>query len=634
MRIPLLVSTLFLFFISNAQNTYQAIALDAHLTKNANAIVRLDEMKIDLSATNKMSYVVNQITTVLNKEGNRFANTSVGFDKERKIKELDVYVYNALGKELEHVKKKDFKDVSAADGFSLYTDDRLLYNRYTPTSYPYTIAVNYTIETSDTAFFPPWYFLSDYKVIVEKSLYSITYANEQLKPEIKEFNLEDINVSKQITSGKIVYEAKDILAIKSESLGPSFRDVVPRLKVRLKNFNLKGEEAHVENWKDMGLWMNKALLKDRAVLNEATVAKAKNLVVGIEDDLEKAKIIYKYVQDNTRYISVQIGIGGWKPISALDVDRVKYGDCKGLSNYTYALLQAVGVKSFYTIIHAGNNQVDFDPDFAALQGNHAILAIPYNGEYYWIDCTSQVHPFGFVGDFSDDRNALIVTPEGGEIVRTVAYNNQDNYQLTKGRYTLEASGNIFGNLTISTKGTQYDNHFKLELETKDDVLKHYKSYWSNINNLGINDYSFSNDKDNVVFTETVDIEATSFASLSGDRILFTVNAFNNNGYVPDRYRNRKLPFKIQRGYFDEDEITVQMPNGYTIEAMPNEKTIDSEFGTYKVSYIANNKNNTVIFNRSLLLKKGKYPKEKYADYRDFRKEIARTDNAQIVLIKK
>ena len=122
------------------------------------------------------------------------------------------------------------------------------------------------------------------------------------------------------------------------------------------------------------------------------------MVTGIEDKLEKAKIIYKYVQENTRYISVQIGIGGFRPINAIDVDRVKYGDCKGLSNYTMALLKAVNVPSYYTVVEAGNRKVDFEDDFADLrQGNHAILAIPYKGSYYWIDCTSQIHPFRIFG---------------------------------------------------------------------------------------------------------------------------------------------------------------------------------------------------------------------------------------------
>ena len=60
-------------------------------------------------------------------------------------------------------------------------------------------------------------------------------------------------------------------------------------------------------------------------------------MVNETDPIEKAKIVYKYMQEKTRYISVQVGIGGFKPMLAKDVDRLGYGDCKALSNYTKAL---------------------------------------------------------------------------------------------------------------------------------------------------------------------------------------------------------------------------------------------------------------------------------------------------------
>lgn len=635
MRLLFLLSTFFLCIISTAQEkTYQSLLLDKTLTDNADAVVRLDEMKIHIMASNKMTYVINQVVTILNKEGNRYATNRVFYDKEKKIKSLNLYIYDKLGKEIDHIKKKDFKDVSAADGFSLYNDDRLLVNRYTPTSYPYTISFSYAIETSDTGFFPPWNFLFGYKTSVEQSHYSISYANSLLKPEIKEYHLESISSSKKEEVGKITYEASNIPAIKYENLAPSFRNFAPRLKVRLKKFSLKGVAANVADWKDMGIWMNNSLLKGQDELSPSMSAIVKRLVAGVDDDLEKAKIIYKYVQDNTRYISVQIGIGGWKPISAIDVDRVKYGDCKGLSNYTHALLKAAGVQSYYTVIYAGKQKIDFEEDFAVLQGNHAILTIPYKDKYYWIDCTSQVNPFGFVGSFTDDRNALIMTPEGGKIIKTVAYLNEDNYQHTKTNYNIDVLGAITGSTSIASKGVTYYNRFRLEKYTKEDVIKYYKKHWSSINNLKIDKYSFTNDRDSIVFTEDVKINATNYGSVSGDRILFTVNTFNNSGYVPKRYRNRKLSFEIQRGYLHEDESTITLPEGYAIEAMPAEKTIQTEFGTYKVSFEVDTSKNTVLYQRRLFVKKGLYPKEKYAAYRDFRKEVARADAMQIVLVKK
>ncbi|MDP4989490.1 MAG: DUF3857 domain-containing protein, partial [Polaribacter sp.] len=109
------------------------------------------------------------------------------------------------------------------------------------------------------------------------------------------------------------------------------------------------------------------------------------------------------MQQKTRYISVQIGIGGWEPIAANLVDDVGYGDCKGLTNYTKALLDVADVTAYYTVVYA-DDRIDVDKDFSSLQGNHVILNIPNNGKDVWLECTSQTMPFGFLGDFTDDRD--------------------------------------------------------------------------------------------------------------------------------------------------------------------------------------------------------------------------------------
>ncbi len=636
MRLSLITFLFFTSIISTAQElNYNALLLKKELTENANAVVRLDQVEIELLSQQKMTVKTKQVITVLNRLGDRHARTGMGYDSDKKIKDIQVRVYDAMGNEIEKIKKKDFKDVNAADGFSLYNDYRHLYYDYTPVNYPYTLVFESEYETPDTGTIPSWFFLNGFLVSVEKSRYSITYANANLKPTIIEKNLVNIDFDIEETNNSITYTANSIKAIKRESMSPSFKKICPRLMTRIKNFHYKGFDASVDSWKDLGAWVDKKLLSGRDELSPQTVAKVKSLVDGVQDDLEKAKIIYKYVQDNTRYISVQIGIGGLQPIAAVEVDRVKYGDCKGLSNYTKALLKEVGVTSYYAVVQAGGDKVDFEDDFADLaQGNHVILAIPYNDRYYWVDCTSQILPFGYVGSFTDDRKVMIVKPEGGEIVTTTAYLNENNYQSITSSYELKPNGSIVGETNLMTKGSRYNSHFRLEEETEEEIVKKIKSRWSSINNLTVANYNFDNNKKEVVFNENVSLSASNYASLSGNRILFTANAFNNRNVVPDRYRNRKLPFEIQRGYLDEDNSVITLPEGYMVEALPSAKKIDNEFGVYTVDFDYNEAENTVSYKRSFFLKKGFYPKEKYNAYRDFRKEVASTDNAQIVLLKK
>jgi uncharacterized protein YcfL len=366
-------------------------------------------------------------------------------------------------------------------------------------------------------------------------------------------------------------------------------------------------------------------------LEESTISKARDLVKGIDDDLEKAKVIYKYVQDNTRYISVQIGIGGLQPISAIEVDKVKYGDCKGLTNYTKALLGAVGVQSYYTVVESGRTKVDFEADFPdLLQGNHVILAIPYKDQYYWVDCTSQIHPFGFIGDFTDDRMVLVVTPDGGELVRTASYLDNDNAQYIKANYKILDNLSIDAQVAIETKGTQYDNRFVLERSSKDDINKYYKDFWDNVNGLEVKDYSFKNDKEEVSFTETVNLSARNYVSKNGNDYLLILNAFNNNTYVPPRYRTRKLPFTVQRGFYDQDETLIEIPENFQFGELPEKVNLETEFGSYGAGVEKKN-DRELVYKRTLLLKAGEYPKESYDEFRSFLRSVAKMDNQKILL---
>ena len=183
-----------------------------------------------------------------------------------------------------------------------------------------------------------------------------------------------------------------------------------------------------------------------------------------------AKIIYKFVQEKTRYISVQVDIGGWQPITANKVDEVSYGDCKGLTNYTKALLDVVGVKSHHVILYASNNR-NVDKNFTVLQGNHMILNIPNEGDDIWLECTSQTIPFGFLGDFTDDRDVLVITPEGGIIKRTPAYINDNNLQILKADINLLPNGNIIATLEKKSYGSQYNDRYHIESYTKKEIDK-------------------------------------------------------------------------------------------------------------------------------------------------------------------
>ena len=164
-----------LFFSVNvfSQDSYQAIVLNPDLQSNANAIVRSSTIDVSIEARDKIVITEQRVVTVLNERGQRHVGAVVYYDQSKSIKTLEAVVFNAFGKEIKKFKKKDFIDVSVADGVSIFTDNRARYIDYTPVSYPYTVVFNLEQVSSNTAFIPQWFPIDDYYLSVEKASYKI-----------------------------------------------------------------------------------------------------------------------------------------------------------------------------------------------------------------------------------------------------------------------------------------------------------------------------------------------------------------------------------------------------------------------------------------------------------------------------
>lgn len=631
------IFVLFLFLLSTPSKSQEvnlsALKIPAELKENANAVVRLDQKDIKIISQRAMVITEKRVVTILNEYGLSNINAVEYYDKNRKIKRIEATVYNGLGVLIKSLKRKDFKDVSVGDGFSVFTDNRMLYFDYTPVSYPFTVVYESEIETSNTAFLPNWAPFDDYYISSEKRIFNFTYPTA-LGFDYKETNFSDkYKIVKEENEGFISYTADTIKALKWEENNPEFSKLVPLVYMRVQKFNLEGVDGEAKNWKDFGKWYYDTLLLNTDELSLETQSKVKELIGSETDSRTIAKIIYHFVQQKTRYVSIQVGIGGFKPMLAKDVDRLGYGDCKALVNYTRSLLKVAGVTSYYTIVHSGANKKSLHDDFASVQGNHIILAVPYKDDFIWLECTNQILPFGFQGDFTDDRKVVIIKPEGGELVKTKVFVNNDNSQFTKGTYTITPNGDITAGLSIVSKGIQYDDSYSHERLSAEEKDKHYKSYFAAINNLKINSLSFNNDSENIAFTQNIKLSATSYADANNNKLIFVINAFNNNQSTPRRYRTRENAFEISRGYFDIDEIEIVVPMDYVVEAIPNNLEIKNKFGEYQMELISKGQNQ-FVYKRKLLIKEGAYESKEYEEYRLFREQVAKNDNAKIVLTKK
>ena len=620
---------LVLFSVANAQKLeYTSQNIPDSLKQNANAIIRYNQIDILISSQDNMKINTKRIVTVFNENGMNAIDAREGYDKRTKVLAIEAVIYDAEGKEIKKIKKKDFRDQCVIDGSTLFSDNRIIYLNYTPIQYPFTIVYTSEIETSTTAFIPRWYPLSDYNVALEKSVLNVTSPRD-LGFKKKEINFSNYRISKlSETPEHLSYELVGVVAQKPEDYSV-IQLIFPQLMMGLEKFNLEGVNGYAKNWEEFGKWYSNEILAGTTELPEETKNKIRALVGDEKDIVKKAKIIYQYVQDKSRYVSIQVGIGGWKPMLASDVDRVGYGDCKALTNYTKALLNVVGVPSYNTLLYGDTTKYNIESDFVSMQGNHMILCIPNDNKNIFLECTSQDSPFGYQGTFTDDRDVLIVKPDGGEIVRTTIYEDSGNSQTAKGSYVLSSTGDFSGEIKIVSSGTQFNRKMRIQNDSPEQKESYYKEYWDNINNLKLNKIAFINDKENVHFTEDIALSASNYGTLTNGKMIFTVNAYNKTSGVK-RIRNRKTSFEIQRGYIDKDEITITLPSNFSIEFLPDNFDLNTKYGEYKTEIIKKN-NSNILYKRTLFLRKGLYSNKEYDDFRVFMEQIEKNDNAKIIL---
>ena len=618
--------TSFFFSFSQDKFTYDALTIPVEFKEKANAVVRYEKQTLDILDYDEIKITTKRVVTVFNKYGKRHVGAYQIYNQRTDIKNMEAHIYDALGEEIKKVKERDFIDESAVGEVSIYDDDRVKYLDYIPVDYPYTVEFDSEVIYSSTAFVPYWQPLESYYLSVQHSEYEVNNPNDvPLKTQKQNFDNYEI---KEISD--LHYVVNNVKGVKYEAFAPKIYDIAPKFRIALEKFQLNGVDGLNTNWQQFGKWVYTDLLTGTDAVPQETLNEVKRLTAGVEDELERAKIVYNYMQDRTRYISVQIDIGSWKPMLAEDVDRLGYGDCKALTNYTKALLEHVGVESYYTLVYGGDDIRHIDSEFSAAQGNHAILTIPTEEDYVFLECTSQTNPFGFIAGFTDDRDVLLVKPEGGELVHTTTYSAEENLKKTEAKIQMSADGQFTSTVNITTTGYPYNLREGIENQNLRDQKLFYKDYWSNINNLDVIALHIKNDKDAVELSEEIQLAFENYASKSGKRFILQPNFFSRNIEIPTRYRKRDLDFIINRSVSYEDTYELTFPEGISIEALSEGQEITSKYGTYKTEI--SQEEHSITYKRTLTIFKGNYSKSEYKDFRSFYKKIARSDNSKMVLI--
>ncbi|MCT4589578.1 MAG: DUF3857 domain-containing protein [Carboxylicivirga sp.] len=610
---------------------YSVDKIPAELKKNANAVVRTNEVILEIVSESKANHRVKYAITIFKENALSEALFTQMYDKFIKLNNIEGTIYDGNGKRVKRIKNEDIKDYSAIQGFSLYEDNRIKAIDPEYRTFPFTIEYTYSIDYKSLFFIPSWYAFPGYNVSVEQSSFTVI-SPINYKLHFNELNIKhEAEVTKGTEQKTHKWQIENFAAIDYEPFSPNPYFSHPCIQLEPSKFNINNYQGDFSTWEDMGKFMCK-LNKDMDVLSDETKNEILELVKDAKNEQEKVALIYQYSQKKNRYISVQVGIGGWQPFPADKVDRLSYGDCKALTNYTKALLKVAGIKSNYTLVNAGSSIRPISPAFSGNNFNHAFLCVPLDNDTIWLECTSSSSPCGYISNFTDDRNVLLITEDSGKLVKTPAYTAEQNRQSTNCQVQFSEDNNLMVNATINYGGARYGKEYRLLHKDEKDRRKAIINR-IDIPNFKLIDYKLTdNSCRKPVLTKSIQLEATNYCTTLGERKILKLNLLNAFNGVPNYARKRRNPVNIQRYYSECDTITYELPSNLKVEALPKEKVLETKYGTYKSH--AKVVDDSIIYYRYLQINKGLYPKEEFNDFRDFLESVSTADNAKTVLIPK
>jgi len=612
-----------------AQSEYSIANMSVELLKS-DAVVRNHTIEYEIKSPSKARLYERRVITIFNDESD-LNELYVYYDKFRKVENISARLYDAKGKLVRKISKKEIRDYSAISGYSIYEDNRVKYLEVNHSQYPYTVEFEYTINKSGTISHPNWHpQFYDYGVAVQNGSYKIT-APKDADIRYQAYNFDP--KLEQITEGRNTtyhWQIKNLPPLKEEYYTYHKRDLFPVLKVAPTAFSVDGHSGDMSTWASFGKFIYD-INKGRGIPTEKTYQIVQRLTKDLNTDNEKIAALYNYLQTTNRYVSVQLGIGGWQSFDTEYVEKNKYGDCKALSYYMKAMLDAADIEAYPALIYADHRPPQIDENFAVNSFNHMILYVP-GDDPTWLECTSTFNTPGYLGNRSENRKVLLITPEGGKLADTPDSTPEHNVGDAKIKVKLSDDGAA----TIQVRSTKtgamqrelrYDKNTLSEEKQREKLQEALEE----LPRFTIDNYEIKPTENKPECELNYDLSVRKLATAQGSRIFIRPNIIHQSRFVPDREDERAQNIIRYNAYTEKDQVTIDLPLGYTAESLPESTDIQSDFGNYKMTCEISG--NQLIYNRVFEIKAYNLPAERYQDMFDFYNQVKKSDKAKAVLVK-
>ncbi len=589
------------------------------------------EIKIDLDYTEEDIY--------LKPTANYFADRSLSYTTFFDFNEIEAHTLVYNGKKYKKEKVKLFSHKDELSGNVFYDDSRSVNFIFPKLSEGAQSFLHYSETVNDPHFMPGMYFGSYFPVL--NTTYEII-VDKNIQLTFKEFNTDTLIYEyTKSDDGKFIthtWNIKDMNIYKSEGSTVNFRNYLPHIIPIIKSYyspengnkDVLGSVDKLYNWYYSFICdVNSKAPDEELVKTVEEIRKDKS------SDLEKVKAIYYWVQKNIKYVAFEYALGGFIPREANDIYAKKYGDCKDNSSILQEMLKIANLNGHLTWIGTRDIPYTYEEVPTPAVDNHMIMSYIDAEDVYFLDATGRFMPLELPTSFIQGKEALIAidsTRYRIEMVpimppETTVYSDSCTLRIVGKELKGEGTA-------ISTGYFKIDLYNALENQKdQHDLLEFYRANFNKGNNKfivtsfeEINKYDYEKD-----FIVNYEFNINNYINASGDEIYINLNLDKSplNYEIPEE---DILPKEYDYKSIDKYSYTLEIPEGYTAEFIPEDLIIESELFSVKITY--EQVDNQIIYTQILRFNYLELNKEEQIEYNKTIKQLSKAYRESIVLKKK
>lgn len=611
------------------------------LPETTKAVVLLDDETYTVDAKGQAVLHEREVIKILRPQGRRFGEPVVWYAKDKKILSLHAWSIDPAGHEYA-VKDNEMQEGSPnGEGGELFED--IKYRAADPPGRDPGGIIAFEYEQRERPYLAEtsWDFQGELPIVNQSFTLELPAGYTFTTSWAHHPTVEAIDLEHQ----RYRWEMNNEPAIDLERvpMSPSTWSLAGRMTIHYSGPGLSFPEDGT--WRGIGEWYS-TLSHDRLAATPEIAAKAAELTAGKTDFYDKTAAIADFLQKQVRYFVIEMGVGGWQPHYAADIFRGKYGDCKDKATLLSSMLSTVGIHSDLLLVDTRRGVID--PAAPSIHGNHMIAAIEIpkgydspklhsvvtigNGKRYLIfDPTWELTPFGQIEDNLQGSYALLIEGADSQVIQIPVLSPDLNTIHRSGTLQLAADGSIKGNVTVSRFGDLAEQgryvfgheDAKQQQEYTDRSVSH-DLMAASVTGLKVQNVA-ALDKD---LTTSFDLVADHFANSVGPLIMVRPRIFGSYT-MPVDHKNRKVAIDLHETMQGTDSFDIQLPDGYTVDELPDPVKADVGFASYESSTKLDG--HTLHYTRTFTLRQVSLPPEKYADLQRFVGLIAADEDSRVVL---